>query len=181
LLALLVPWYLSGLTQSLLSVALVTKNAAEGLHARGAALVHAAAGAAAVAVLFFTLRHSPTTATRVLSLVFGGAVFTLLYVHSGRLALSIGALASANYTNRFLFTNATAGGPAGEGTRLFDHTQSLPDAVAVVAETTLPAMLLTYLLAVGWLARQRDGIAVPPSLARWRRREGVETSRTTTN
>lgn len=177
LVALLVPWYFSGLTQSLLSVALVTKNAAEGLHTRGAALGLAATGAVLVALLFFTLRHSPTTATRVLSLVFGGAVFTLLYVHSGNLALSIGALASANYTNRFVFTNTTAGGPSGDGLYVFQLSQSFPDAVAVVAETNLPAMLLTYLIALGWLAWRRNGIAVDPSLTQWRPRTDTHSSR----
>lgn len=167
LLALLIPWYFSGLTQSLLSVALVTKNTAEGLHTRGAPLTHAATGAVIVALLFFTLRHSPTTVTRVLSLVFGGAVFTLLYVHSGNLALSIGALGSANYTNRFIFTNTTAGGPAGDGLQLFHLSQSLPDAVTVIARTNLPVMLLTYLFAVGWLTWQRDGPTIHPLLIQW--------------
>lgn len=167
LVALLLPWYFSGLTQSLLSVALVTKNSAEGLHARGAPLAAAAAGGVVVAILFFTLRHSPTTAPRVLSLVFGGAVFTLLYVHSGNLALSIGALGSANYTNRFIFANTTSGGPAGDGLHLFQLSQSLPEAVGVIAQTNLPALSLTYLLAVSWLAWQRDGVAIHPSLTRW--------------
>jgi hypothetical protein len=166
LLALLVPWYLSGLTQSLLSVALVTKNAAEGLDARGVSLAQAAAGAVAVAVLFFTLRHSPTGVTRVLSLVFGGAVFTLLYVHSGNLALSIGALGSANYTNQFVFAN-TAGGTAGDGVRVFELSQAFPESVAVLAETNLPALLFTYLLVAGWLAWRRDGLTVDSSLTRW--------------
>lgn len=167
LLALLIPWYFSGLTQSLLSVALVTKNAAEGLHTRGAPLTHAVIGAVIVAILFFTLRHSPTSPTRVLSLVFGGTVFTLLYVHSGDLALSIGALGSANYTNRFIFTNTTAGGPAGDGVQVFHLSQSLPDAVTVIAQTNLPALLLSYLLAVSWLTWQRNGLAVHPSLTQW--------------
>ncbi|PSQ20061.1 hypothetical protein BRD00_00100 [Halobacteriales archaeon QS_8_69_26] len=170
LLALLLPWYLSGLTQSLLSVALVTKNAAEGLHARGASLAHAVAGAVVVAFLFFTLRHSPTTATRVLSLVFGGTVFTLLYVHSGNLALSIGALGSANYTNQFVFSNPS-GGPPGDWPEVVHLSQSLPEAVDLVAQTNLPALVFTYLLAVAWLAWRRDGLAIHPSLAQWRPRE----------
>jgi len=170
LLALLIPWYFSGLTQSLLSVALVIKNTAEGLHTRGASLAHAATGAVIVALLFFALRHSPSTATRALSLVFGGAVFTLLYVHSGNLALSIGALGSANYTNRFIFTNTTAGGPAGDGLQLFPLSQSLPDAVTVIAQTNLPVMVLTYLLAAGWLMWHRNGLSIHPSLTQWRPR-----------
>lgn len=168
LLVLLVPWYLSGLTQSLLSVTLVTKNAAEGLHARGAARRYAVAGAVLVAITFFTLRHSPTSATRVLSLVFGGGVFTLLYVHSGDLALSIGALGSANYTNQFIFSSA--GGQAG-GVQVFQLSQSFPQVVDVIAGTNLPSLLLAYLVAVGWLTWQRDGLAVHPSLTQWRPRE----------
>ena len=174
LLALLIPWYFSGLTQSLLSVAIVTKNAAEGLHTRGAVLTHAVTGAVVVAILFFTLRHSPTTATRVLSLVFGGAVFTLLYAHSGNLALSIGALGSANYTNRFVFANTTAGGPAGDGLHVVNLSQSLPEAVSVIAQTNLPTMLLTYLLAVGWLTWQRDGLTVHSSLTQWSPRKDTQ-------
>lgn len=177
LLALLVPWYFSGLTQSLLSVALVTKNSAEGLHRRGASLTYAAGGAVVVAILFFTLRHSPTTATRVLSLVSGGAVFTLLYVHSGNLALSIGALGSANYTNRFIFTNTASGGPAGDGLQLFQLSQSLPDAVTVIARTNLPVLVLTYLFVVGWLIWQRDGVTIHPSLTQWRSRTDTTQNR----
>jgi hypothetical protein len=171
LLALLIPWYLSGLTQSLLSIALVIKNVAEGLDARGAHLEYAATGAVLVAILFFTLRHSPSTATRVLSLVFGGAVFTLLYVHSGNLALSIGALGSANYTNRFVFTNTTAGGPARDGLHVLELSQSLPGGVDIVAQTNLPSMLLAYSLAAGWLAWRRNGLAIHPSLPQWRPRD----------
>lgn len=171
LLALLVPWYFSGLTQSLLSVALVTKNAAEGLNARGARLAYAATGAVAVAILFFTLRHSPSGATRVLSLVFGGVVFTLLYVHSGNLALSIGAIGSANYTNRFVFANTNSFAAAGDGIQVFQLSQSLPRVVDVLAETNLPVMLLTYLFAVGWLAWRRNGLAIHPSLTQWRPRQ----------
>lgn len=167
LLALLIPWFFSGLTQSLLSVALVTKNAAEGLHARGASLTYAATGALIVAILFFVLRHTPSTAPRVLSLVFGGAVFILLYVHSGKLALSIGAIGSANYTNRFILTNTTAGGPAGDGLQVVHLSQSLPDIVSVIAETNLPSMLFAYLLAVGWLTWQRNGLTIHPSLTQW--------------
>lgn len=174
LLALLVPWYFSGLTQSLLSVALVTNNAAEGLNARGARLVYAGTGAVAVAILFFTLRHSPSGATRVLSLVFGGAVFTLLYVHSGNLALSIGAIGSANYTNRFIFANTVSGGPAGDGLHVFQLSQSLPGAVDALAGTNLPVMLITYLLTVGWLAWRRNGLVIHPSLTQWRPRDDAQ-------
>jgi hypothetical protein len=52
--------------------------------------------------------------------------------------------------------------------QIFHVSQSFPDAVAVVAETNLPVMLLTYLLAVGWLTWQRDGLTILPALTQWR-------------
>jgi len=168
LVALLVPWYLSGLTQSLLSVGLVTKNGAEGLDCRGLPLAYAATGAVAVAVLFFALRHTPTTATGFLSLVFGGVVFTLLYVHSGNLALSIGAIGSANYTNQFVFRNTDVFGGAENGVYVFQLSTSFPEVVEVVARTNLPTLVVTYLLVAGWLTWQRDGLRVHPSLTEWR-------------
>lgn len=167
LVALLVPWYFSGLTQALFSVALVTRNAAEGLAAREATLAQAATGAVIVAVLFFTLRHSPSGLPRVLSLVVGGGVFTLLYVHSGNLALTIGAIGSANYTANFVFTSTATGVPAAERLQVFRIAKSYPEAVEVLTQANLPVMVLTYLLAVGWLVWQRDGVTIHPSITEW--------------
>lgn len=172
LLALLVPWYFSGLTQSLLSLALVIKNGAEGLHARGHTLTHAVTGALAVAILFFILRHDPTNATAILHETVGGAVFALLYIHSGNLALSIGAIGGANYVNSFIFANpANPASPLAVDLNVLDVTHSLPAIVDFLANINLPAMVFTYVLALGWLTWQRDGATIHPSLTQWTPRD----------
>lgn len=171
--ALLVPWYFSGLTQSLLSLALVIKNGAEGLSARGYAPTHAVTGAFVVAVVFFVFRHDPTTVTGVLHSVVGGAVFTLLYVHSGNLALSIGAIGGANYINSFVFADPkNPASPLSEGLELVHVTKSFPEGIDFLAQLNLPAMLFAYLLALGWLKWRRDGVTVSPALTQWTPRDG---------
>jgi len=167
-LALLVPWCFSGLIQSLLSVALVIKNAAEGLHTRGAPS-RTRPPAPCSSLSCFSPSVTPRLLHHASSASCSAAPSSPSSTCTPETALSIGALGGANYTNEFVFTTTTGGLPR-DGVQIFHVSQSFPDAVAVVAETNLPVMLLTYLLAVGWFTWHRDGLTILPALTEWRPR-----------
>ena len=128
--------------------------AAEGLHARGLPPSRAMLGALPVAVLFFIVMHQLPGGLRALDLAIAGAVFGLLYLQTGDLALGTGVHFGALYAGGVVFAT-TDTGPA-----VFTVAGSLPGALGVVAQHGFPRVVLAYVLLLGWL--------------RWRGIEGLE-------
>lgn len=140
---------------------IIGKAAAEGLHARGLTPSRAMLGALPVAVLFFIVMHQLPGGLRALDLAIAGAVFGLLYLQTGDLALGTGVHFGALYAGGVVFATTDAG-PA-----VFTVAGSLPGALGVVGQYGFPRVVLAYVLLLGWLRwRGSDGllerIASPP-------------------
>jgi membrane protease YdiL (CAAX protease family) len=148
--------------QDVVFFAIVLAVAAEGFHARGVGRRRAVLGGWSVGALFFTAIHGTPTAIDAASTALGGAVFGLLYVHTGDLAATIGVHSGSSVAAGTLFADP-------ERARAVVHvTGSVPGVDAVA-----PALVLypvTYLLLVGWLRLSRGSVGVDPSLATWTRR-----------
>lgn len=157
--------------QDVVFFAIVVAGAAEGLRGRGLAPAQAVLGAWLVGVLFFTAIHGTPTVADAAGTAVGGAVFGLLYVHTGELALTIGAHWGASYAAGTVFAAQTSPGPS-----LFAVSRSLPGALDGWAGVFL--YLGTYLLLVGWLVLFHGEVTLKTDLARWTdpRQEGAGTS-----
>lgn len=121
----------------------ILETAAEGLHSRGLGPGHAALAGVPVTVGLFVLNHGDVTTLRAVDLVVAGTVFSLLYLHTGRLALGIGAHFGALYGGIVV-------------SALVETSGSLPGVLGVAGQYGSPKVLMAYLLLLGWLAlRQR--------------------------
>ncbi|WP_255195450.1 CPBP family intramembrane glutamic endopeptidase [Halorarius litoreus] len=142
---------------------LALRSAAEGAHARGLDAGRAVVAGLAVSVAFFVLIHG-VAPVRMPTLAAAGALFGLLYVHTGELSYPVGLHLGANFAGGWLFA------PAGiDRTALFVVSETLPF-VGSLSAGRLPQLLVAYLLVVAWL-RWRDGsVGVASSVARWQGR-----------
>lgn len=141
---------------------LVLRSAAEGLRSRGLEPRRAVGGGWVVGVLFVVWVHGGGL-DRALGLTAAGALFGLLYVHTGELALPIGFHLGVNFSGGSLFVSAAA---AGERTAVFAVAETLP-ALGALSEPRIPQMLLAYLLVVAWLRWRRGAVGVEAGVARW--------------
>lgn len=153
--------------QDVVFFAVVLASAAEGFHSRGVEPTRAVLGGWVVATVFFTAIHGTPTLLDTAATAVGGAVFGLLYVHTGDLALAIGAHWGSSYAAGTIFASPSM---ARAGPSVFQVTKGLPDVVDGGAGIGL--YLATYLALLGWL-RLQGGPGVETSLARWvGRRDG---------
>jgi len=157
LLGLVVPAVALGLHAAIQQVVffrVVPKAAAEGLHSRGVSAGRAAVGAVPVAVLLFVLNHGEMTALRALDLAVVGGIFGLLYLHTGELALGIGAHFGALYSDIVVGSILqVTGSPSGLSGVLDQHG--------------LLTMPVAYVVLVGWLLWRHGELPVRSDIARW--------------
>lgn len=140
----------------------VLRSAAEGLHARNVPTRHAVLGGWLAATLFVVAIHDGSL-QRLLGLSAAGALFGLLYVHTGDLALPVGFHLGVNFGAGWLFVPASL---AGERAAVLAVTETLPVLQAVSAPR-IPQLLLAYLLLAGWLTWRRGGLAIEDRIAEW--------------
>lgn len=140
----------------------VAKAAAEGLHARGLTPSRAVFGALPVAVLFFIIMHQLPSGLRVLDLAIAGAVFGLLYLQTGDLALGTGVHFGALYAGGVVFASAAN---AGAGPAVFSVSGSLPGILGVLGQYGFPRVVLAYFVLLGWLRWRRGSIDLEGRLA----------------
>lgn len=145
--------------------AIVLATAAQGFRCRGMAPARAVLAGWLVGTVFFTLIHGTPTLGDLAGTAVGGAVFGLLYVHTGSLPLTIGVHWGASYAAGTVFASAA----------MADSAVSVFRVTAQVAwiESHATAIVLyasTYLLLVGWLWLSGGEVAVETDVARWTRR-----------
>lgn len=131
----------------------VLGTAAEGLHSRGVAPARAAVAAVPVAVLLFIAMHGVLTPLRVLDLAVAGGIFALLYLHTGELALGIGAHFGALYAGIVV-------------SALVVVTGSPPGLLGVVDGYGFPKMVVAYVVVVAWLRWTRGELTLRHGVAR---------------
>lgn len=132
----------------------ILKNAAEGLHSRGVSAVPAAIGAVPVAVLLFIVMHGELTILRVLDLAVAGSIFGLLYVHTGELAMGIGAHFGALYAGIVV-------------SAVIRVTGSLPGVLGLINQYGFPKIVVAYLMVVAWLIWWHGEISTQNGIAWW--------------
>jgi hypothetical protein len=151
--------------QDVVFFAVVLASAAEGLRSRGLGERRAVLGGWVVAVAFFTAIHGTPTVLDAAGTVVGGAVFGLLYVHTGDLAMTIGAHWGASYAAGTVFVAASS---AGQAPSVFAVTKSLP---AGVDGAAVLLYLASYVVLVGWLRVTRGEVTVDTGLVAWTPRD----------
>jgi hypothetical protein len=132
-------------------------SAAEGLKSRDLSRSLPFAGALAVAVVLFVAMHGSVTPLRVLDLIVAGCVFGLLSLHTGELALGIGAHLGALYGGNVLFGPASS---AEAGSAVFQVTGSLPGLLGSINRYGFPKMVVAYLALLAWVQWRRGEITV---------------------
>lgn len=152
--------------QDVVFFAIILTSAAEGLRSRDVEPTKAVLGAWLVAVLFFTAIHGTPTVFDAVATAIGGAVFGLLYVHTGDLALTIGVHWGASYAAGWIFASQAM---ASRAPSVFQVTKSLPADIG--GEVRILLYLLTYLVLVGWLKVYRGEIPIATELAQWPERQ----------
>ena len=135
----------------------ILKNAAEGLHSRGATPTAAAIGALPVAVLVFVAMHEFVFGLRILDLAVAGGIFGLLYLQTGDLALGTGAHFGALYVGNVLFRSA---GSAADGLIVFEVSGSLPGVLGTINQYGFPKMVVAYLVLLAWLWWRRGDVSI---------------------
>lgn len=142
---------------------LALRSAAEGAHARGLDAERAVVAGLAVSIAFFVLIHG-VPPVRMPTFAVAGALFGLLYVHTGDLSYPVGLHLGANFAGGWLFA------PAGvDRAALFVVDEALPF-VGSVSGGRLPQLLVAYLLVVAWLRWKDGSVGVAPAVARWQGR-----------
>lgn len=129
-------------------------NAAEGLHARGITAGRAALVGIPVAAAAFIAMHGSATPLRVLDLAIVGVLFGLLFVHTGELAIGIGAHLGAFYSGTVVFA-------------VLEQTGSLAGVLGTVDQYGFAKMVLAYCLVVGWLVWRRGDLPLQAAIAQW--------------
>jgi hypothetical protein len=157
LLGLVVPFaalVLYAAVQQIVFFRVVLETAAGGLSSRGVGALRAAGGAVLVAVLSFVAMHGDPSPLRVVDLAVAGGIFTLLYLHSGELAIGVeaqsGALCAGPVVSALV---RVTGPPAG--------------ALGVLDPYGFPKMVVAYLIMVAWLIRLRGAVDVRRGIGRW--------------
>lgn len=163
LLGTLVSLVINTWVQDVVFFAIVLASAAEGFHSRGVDPRQAVIGGWGVGILFFTVIHGTPTVLDTVGTAVGGAVFGLLYVHTGELALSIGVHGGASYTAASIFP-----AQASQAASLFAVTKALPYDIG--GEIRILLYLATYVLLVAWLRLSRGDITIDSGLAQWTER-----------
>lgn len=130
----------------------ILENAAEGLHSRGFSAHWAAVTAVPVAVLFFILMHGSVTVLRILDLAVAGSIFGLLYLHTGELALGIGAHFGALFGRTVIRT-------------FIAETGSVSGYLGILDQYGFPMMVIAYGLLVVWLEWSGD-LQIQSAIAR---------------
>lgn len=132
----------------------IQESAAEGLHSRGLSAPRAVAGAVPVAVLLFVVMHGQAGPLRLLDLAVAGGIFGMLYLHTGELALGIGAHFGALYSGIVV-------------SALLRVTGSLSGVPGVLDQYGFPKMLVAYVAILAWLRWRRGAVPIRSDLARW--------------
>lgn len=147
--------------------AIVLQNAAEGFHSRDLAPTRAAIGGLLVAIAFFTIVHSVSGVVELADYLLAGAVFGVLYLLTGELALTIGVHwgISATAGVVFPFASMTEGSPS-----VFQVSEALPELVGAVSAQRMPQLVIVLLLLLGWLKWRHGTVTINPSLTHWRER-----------
>lgn len=149
-----VTFALHAAVQQVVFFRVILGNAAEGLHSRGVDAERAALVAVPVAVLFFIAMHGETTTLRVLDLTVAGGIFALLYLHTGELAVGIGAHSGGLYGGVVVSS-------------VVQVTGSLSGALGTVDAYGFPAMVVAYAVLATWLLWRHGEIPVRRDVARW--------------
>lgn len=124
--------------QQIVFFRVILTNAADGLQTRGVAASDAALAAVPVAVVFFVLMHGDSTPLRMLDLAVAGGIFGLLFLHTGELALGIGAHFGALYGGTVVFS-------------VIRVTGSLSGVPGVIDQYGFPKLVVAYLVLLAWL------------------------------
>jgi hypothetical protein len=143
--------------QQLVFFRVILGSAAEGLGSRDLSRTWAFAGALAVAVVLFVAMHGSTTPLRVLDLVVAGCVFGLLALHTGELALGMGAHFGALFVGNAVFAPAAT---AGSESAVFEVAGSLPGLLGTVNQYGFPKMVVAYLALLAWVQWRRGEISI---------------------
>ena len=143
--------------QQIVFFRVILETAAEGLHSRGVSSVHAAVAAIPVSVLSFILMHGELTVLRAVDLAVAGSVFALLYLHTGELALGIGAHLGGFYAGSVI-------------SAVVQRTGSLPGVLGVLDQYGFPKMVVAYVAVVAWLAWRRRTIRIQGGVAQGSRK-----------
>lgn len=149
-----VAFALHAVVQQIVFFEVILGTAAEGLHSRGLTARRAALGAVPIAVLFFVLMHSELTALRTFDLMLAGGIFALLSLHTGELAVGIGAHTGSLYGGIVLSS-------------VVEVTGSLAGVLGTVDAYGFPALVGAYAVLVGWLRWRQGTLSVRSGMARW--------------
>lgn len=160
---LLVALGLHGAVQQVVFFRVILDGAAEGLAGRGVAAGPAAVGAVLVAAAFFVNMHDVNTGLRLLDLAIVGTLFGLLFLHTGELALGIGAHFGALYVPSVVFASASR---STDGPALFEVAGTLPGGLGTVGQVGFPRLVLAYLVLVAWLWWRRGGVFIRRTVVR---------------
>lgn len=141
---------------------LVLKNAAEGFRGRGVAARRAVLAALCLAAAYFVFIHGETRPRFAFDLLVAGAAFGALYVHTGSLALPIGAHLGANFVGGRVFVPASA---AGDRAAVFVVSGGVPG--VEILDMGFTKVILAYLLLLGWLQWRRGEVGIETAIAEW--------------
>lgn len=140
----------SALAQDTVYFGVILKNAAEGLREGGLTPIRAVMGAWFVGILFFILIHGVSFDPVVLlNWVVGAGVFGLLYVHTGELALPIGAHAASNFISSAVVLTGTVPVPG------------------IVGDWAYPKIVVAYVVLLAWLYWRRGEVTIEQRIAEW--------------
>ncbi|MFB6296525.1 MAG: hypothetical protein ABEH66_06780 [Halobacteriales archaeon] len=148
--------------------AIVLVTAAQGFRSRDLVPRRAAIGALVVAILFFTFIHGLSGPVELADKLLAGAVFGLVYLYTGELALTMGIHGGISATGTVLFpVSAMAeGGPS-----VFTVTEALPGLIGMVSARRMPQLVIIFVLLVGYLKWRQDEVRIDTSLTQWTPRE----------
>lgn len=132
----------------------VLGTAAGGLSSRGVGAGGAAAGAVAVATLSFVAMHGDATPLRVVDLAVVGGISALFSLHSGEVALGLGAQ-----------SGALCAGPVVSA--VVRVTSSPAGVLGALDPYGFPKLVVAYPVVVAWLIRLRGEIGIWRGIVRW--------------
>lgn len=145
--------------------AIVLASAAEGIRSRGVEPTGAALGAWLLSALFFAVVHGVPGPLDFLSHVVGGAVFGLLYVHTGELALPLGVHWGSSWAAGMVFASPEQ---AAMFPSVFEVTTTWSGATGLLISN--PLYVTTYLVLAGWLYWRRGSLSIDPDVTSWQQR-----------
>lgn len=163
--AALVAFGLNAWVQETVFRGLVLQNVAEGVHARAVGARRAVLVAFGVVVVYFVVIHGVTRPRFVLDLAVAGAVFSALYVHTGSLALPVGAHVGANFVGGTVFLSPEV---AADRAAVFVVSGGVPG--VDLLNMAYPKMVVAYVLLLGWLRLRHGEVGVEADIAEWTER-----------